>query len=89
MVSLTEVILSSKGQMVIPKGIRDLLGLKPRQRLEIEVLSDGTILVIPIPTNVIKAMRLPAAEKLERALIEERAIEEERAEAMAKELKTR
>ena len=89
MVSLTEVILSSKGQMVIPKEVRELLGLKPRQRLEIEVLSDGTILVIPIPKNVIKAMRLPTAEKLERALVKERAIEEERAETMAKELKTR
>jgi len=88
-VSLTEVILSSKGQMVIPKSVRDSLGLKPRQRLEIEVLSDGTLLVIPIPTDVIKAMRLPAAEKLERALIKERAMEEERAKAMAEELKTR
>jgi AbrB family looped-hinge helix DNA binding protein len=88
-VSLNEVILSSKGQMVIPKEVRDLLGLKPRQKLEIEVLSDGTILVIPIPPNVIKAMRLPTAEKLERALIEERASEEERSEAMVKELKTK
>jgi len=75
-VSLTEVILSSKGQMVIPKEIRDLLGLKPRQRLEVEVLSDGTILVIPIPADVTKAMKLPSAEKLERALLEERAMEE-------------
>lgn len=86
-VSLTEVILSSKGQMVIPKEVRDKLGLKPKQRLEIEILSDGTMLVIPIPTNVIKAMRLPSAEKLEHALLEERVAEEERAEAMVKELK--
>jgi len=86
-VSLTEVILSSKGQMVIPKEVRDTLGLKPKQRLEIEVLSDGTILVIPIPANVIKAMRLPSAERLERALLEERVTEERRAEAMIKELK--
>ena len=74
---MTEVILSSKGQIVIPKEVRDLLGLKPRQRLEVEVLSDGTILVIPIPTDVVKAMRLPGAGKLERALFEERKEEEE------------
>ena len=88
MVSLTEVVLSSKGQMVIPKRVRDSLGLKPKQRSEIQVLSDGTLLVIPIPADVTKAMRLPAAKKLERALIEEREMEEERAEAIAEELKT-
>jgi AbrB family looped-hinge helix DNA binding protein len=82
-----QVILSSKGQMVIPKEIRDLLGLKAGQRLEIEVLSDGTILVIPIPRDVLKAMKLPRAEKLERALLEERALEKERVEEMVKELK--
>jgi AbrB family looped-hinge helix DNA binding protein len=86
-VSLTQVILSSKGQMVIPKEVRDLLGLKAGQRLEIEVLSDGTILVIPIPRNVLKVMKLPRAEKLERALLEERASEKERVEEMVKELK--
>jgi len=74
--------------MVIPKEVRDLLGLKHGQKLEIEVLSDGTLLVIPIPENVIKAMKLPAPERLERALIAERAKDEERAKAMAEELKT-
>jgi AbrB family looped-hinge helix DNA binding protein len=88
LVSLTEAILSSKGQVVIPKRIRDSLGLKPRQKLEIEVLTDGTLLVIPIPADVVKAMRLPTAEKLERALKEERAAEEKRIEAMARESET-
>jgi len=76
-VRLTEVVLSSKGQMVIPKEFRDVLGLRPGQRLEVEVMTEGTILVIPIPGDVAKAMRLPGAERLERALIEERAREEE------------
>jgi len=88
-VSLTEVVLSSKGQMVIPKGVRDSMGLKPGQRLEIEVLSDGTLLVIPIPGDVIRAMRLPGAERLERALSGERASEEERTEATAREMKAK
>jgi len=86
---LDEVVLSSKGQMVIPKEVRESLGLKPGQRLEIEVLSDGTLLVIPIPEDVVKVMRLPAAERLERALTEEREAEEEHAEAMTREMKTR
>ena len=88
-VSLDEVILSSKGQMVIPKEVRESLGLRPGQRLEIEALPDGTFLVIPIPDDVIKAMRLPAAERLERALVKEREAEEERAEGMAGELRVR
>ena len=86
---MDDVVLSSKGQMVIPKEVRESLGLKPGQRLEIEVLSDGTLLVIPIPENVVKAMKLPAAERLGHALAEEREAEKERAEAMAREMKTR
>jgi len=85
---LDEVVLSSKGQMVIPKDVRESLGLKAGQRLEIEALSDGTLLVIPIPDDVVSAMRLPAAERLERALAEEREAEEERAEAMAREMRS-
>ena len=85
-VRLTEVILSSKGQMIIPKDVRESLGLKAGQRLEIEVLSDGTLLIIPIPEDIVKAMRLPTAERLERALAEERARDKERSEALAKEM---
>jgi len=85
---LDEVILSSKGQMVIPKEVRESLGLRPGQRLEIEALPDGTFLVIPIPDDVIKAMRLPAAERLERALLKEREAEEEHAEGIAREIRT-
>jgi len=84
---LTETILSSKGQVVIPKGVRKALGLKPRQRLEIEVLSNGTMLVIPMPTDVVKAIRLPTAERLGHALAKERATEEERTESMVKRLR--
>ena len=86
---MTEVILSSKGQFVIPKAIRDSLGLEPGQRLEIDVLSDGTLLIIPIPDDVVKAMRLPSAKRLEHALAEERTREEGRAEKMAEETQRR
>jgi hypothetical protein len=37
-----------------------------------ESMSDGMILLIPIPKKVIDGRELPAAEKLEKALTEER-----------------
>ncbi|WXG39292.1 MAG: AbrB/MazE/SpoVT family DNA-binding domain-containing protein [Candidatus Freyarchaeum deiterrae] len=83
---MTDVVLSSKGQMIIPKGVREKLGLKVGQRLRVEALPDGTILVIPLPDDVVKAMRLPRAERLEGLLEEERRKEEKRAEGFSKEL---
>ncbi len=69
---MTETVLSVKGQIVIPGDIRGKLRLKPGQRFEVEAMSDGTILVIPIPDDIVEAMELPGAEKLESALREER-----------------
>jgi len=86
---MDEVVLSSKGQMVIPKELRESLGLRPGQRLEIEALPDGTLLIIPIPDDVVKSMRLPAAERLEHALMEEREADEERAEDTSREMRAR
>ena len=40
--------MSSKGQVVIPKVIRDAVGLKQGARLKVEV-DQGKILLIPIP----------------------------------------
>lgn len=84
---MTETTLSVKGQIVIPHEVREILGLKAGQKFEVEVMSDGTILLIPIPNEVVDAMKLPVAEKLERALMEEREKDEERCEEMTKELK--
>jgi len=86
---MTETTLSVKGQIVIPLEVREKLALKAGQRFEVEALFDGTILVIPIPKDVVDAMELPEATKLERALAEERGKDEERVEGMAKELKRR
>ena len=39
--------LTSKGQMTIPKEIRDKLELKPGDRVELSVLPDGRVLMTP------------------------------------------
>ncbi len=39
--------LTSKGQMTIPKDIRDKLDLKPGDRVELSVLPDGRVLMTP------------------------------------------
>ena len=84
---MTETTMSVKGQIVIPLEVRKRLGLKAGQRFEVEALSDGAILIIPIPKDAIDAMELPEATKLERALAEERERDEERVKRMAGELK--
>lgn len=35
-----QVTLTSKGQLTLPKAVRDALGLKPGHRLEVEILPD-------------------------------------------------
>lgn len=75
---MTETVLSVKGQIVLPNDIRRKLRLKPGQRFEVEAMSDGTILIIPIPDDVVGAMKLPNAQKLEKALREEREKDEKR-----------
>ena len=37
--------LSSKGQVVIPKMVRDSMGLKYNDKLDVEILGDGQILL--------------------------------------------
>jgi AbrB family looped-hinge helix DNA binding protein len=75
---VTETVLSVKGQIVLPNDIRGKLRLKPGQRFEVEAMSDGTILIVPIPDDVVGAMKLPNAQKLEKALREEREKDEKR-----------
>ncbi len=69
---MTETFLSTKGQIVLPQDVTKRLGLKPGQKFEVDIMSDGTILLIPIPKDVLKHMKLPNAEKLAKALEEER-----------------
>ena len=86
---MAETVLSTKGQIVLPRDVRRRLGLKPGQKFEVDIMSDGTILVIPIPKDILKHMKLPEAEKLTKALREERERDEERLEKLVGALKKR
>jgi AbrB family looped-hinge helix DNA binding protein len=48
-------VVSSKGQTVIPKEIREALGLKEGQKLG-WVLREGKLRVIPMPEDPVKAV---------------------------------
>jgi antitoxin PrlF len=44
--------LTSKGQLVIPKEIRDRLKLRSGDRLDFQLLGDGTVLMRPATEDV-------------------------------------
>jgi len=48
---MTEATLTSKGQITLPKPIRDLLNVKPGDRIEFLVSDDGTVTVWPVTVD--------------------------------------
>lgn len=46
--------LTSKGQMVVPKSIRERMGLHPGDRLDFVVQDDGAVLIRPATENVVR-----------------------------------
>lgn len=44
--------LTSKGQVTIPKHIRDALGLVPGSAVEFAVSRDGNVVIHPVDTSV-------------------------------------
>lgn len=49
--------LSSKGQITIPKSVRDHLNLRPKDRVKFFLHPDGTVVLLPrIPTSALKGI---------------------------------
>ncbi len=53
---MTQVKLSSKNQIVIPREAREKLGLRPGDRLAVSI-ADGHILLEPAPRDLSRALR--------------------------------
>jgi len=58
--------ISSKGQMTIPKAIREHLGLKPGDRVKFFIHPNGSVVLLPkLPVSalrgMLKARRQPVA----------------------------
>ena len=53
--------LTSKGQVTIPKAVRDELGIKEGDRIAFRVLEDGTVVVEPetVDLNDLKGVLKP------------------------------
>ncbi len=51
---MATVTVSSKGQIVMPKKIRQALGIKPGQKVYLKVVGDRAE-IIPLPEDPIKA----------------------------------
>jgi len=47
--------LSSKGQLVIPKALRQALGLRPGARFEVH-FKDGKIILEPVPSSPVERL---------------------------------
>ena len=70
-----EAMLSSKGQVTIPKAVRDRLKIKPGDRFKFFFHPDGVIILPRIPTARLKGMIPKPAKPVSLEQID-RAIEE-------------
>jgi len=49
---MATVTLSSKGQLVVPKAIRERLKLKPGDKIDFQLEPDNKVLLTPIKSNL-------------------------------------
>jgi AbrB family looped-hinge helix DNA binding protein len=47
-----DTTLTTKGQVTIPSEIRELLGLKPKDKVRFVVASDGSVVIGPAPSRI-------------------------------------
>ncbi len=84
---MTKTTVSSKGQIAIPKAVRDRLNLKPGTQLAIDVLGESLVLKRVVPEfpdwRTMRGMAR-GGESLTKALMEERAADKAHDEARIK-----
>ena len=72
---MVTAIVTSKGQITIPKSVRDAVGLNTGARLSFRVRDDGVIEVAPVRTGAAAVRGLLAADvaasldEMERAIV--------------------
>jgi AbrB family looped-hinge helix DNA binding protein len=78
---MTIATVSSKGQLVIPKEIRDYLGIKPKQKVLLKIVKDH-VEIEPLPENPVEAFRgiFKEGSSLTKALLREREEDKRREE---------
>jgi len=74
--------LSSKGQLVIPKEIRDALGVKPGQKVFFKIVKDHLVEIAPLPEDPVRHFCgiFKEGPSLTRALLKEREEDKKREE---------
>lgn len=83
---MSEVKVSTKGQIVIPKNIREKMGLKPGDKVKIEVLEDKRAIIQPA-TNPPKEVFVKAGGKLTKRILQEsKGLDEDKIRRLLKEL---
>jgi AbrB family looped-hinge helix DNA binding protein len=53
-----ETSMTVKGQITVPKDVRDVLGLKPGQKVQIEMAEDGTVRILRADADAQREARL-------------------------------
>lgn len=74
--------LSSKGQLVIPKEIREALGIKPGKKVVFKMVKDHLIEILPVPEDPVKYFCgiFKEGPSLTKALLKERGEDKKREE---------
>lgn len=63
--------VSSKGQIILPKAIRERLGLTPGSKLNVEIADNGTLIVKPVTTTALALSGLMRREGQRAVSVEE------------------